>query len=151
MDNLFKQKVFQFCKSILEQRILNAEQAMMNAQEAANSEDKSSMGDKYETSRAMGQLDRDMNAKQLVEAQTELNSLMKVNIEFKSDKVISGSIIQTNNDIYFIGAGIGVLEIDKQKVIVLSQKSPLAILFIGKKVGDEILFNAKKIEIKNIF
>jgi len=147
----FKQNVLQHCKYILEQRIATAKVAMHAAQEAANSEDKSSAGDKYETSRAMGQLARDMNAKQLAEAQSELNILFKINFDVKSDRVIQGSIIHTANEIYFIAAGIGNLEIDKQKVIVLSPKSPLAIALTGKKAGDEILFNTKKIVIKNIF
>jgi hypothetical protein len=38
---------------------------MESAQQSANSEEKSSAGDKYETSRAMGHLEKDMHARQL--------------------------------------------------------------------------------------
>jgi hypothetical protein len=41
--------------AVLTQRINTAQAAMDRAQEAANSEEKSSSGDKYETGRAMGQ------------------------------------------------------------------------------------------------
>ena len=126
--------VYNLCKKKLEERISNFEQAMKNAQESSNSEDKSSAGDKYETSRAMGQLDRDMNAKQLVEAQTELAVLSKINIDIKSEKVITGSMVNTNNGRYFIAAGIGALEISPDnKIISLSAKSPLGIALLEKK------------------
>ncbi len=59
----FKEKLKDEAISIVQNRINSAATAMANAQESANSNDKSSAGDKYETSRAMGQLDRDMNAK----------------------------------------------------------------------------------------
>jgi len=152
----FKLEVYTLCKQKLEERILSFEQAMKNAQEASNSEDKSSAGDKYETSRAMGQLDRDMNAKQLVEAQSEFASLSKINIEIKSDKIISGSMIETSNGVYFIAAGIGSIELNDKnilikKVVVLSQRSPLAIAMMGRKIGERLLFNQKEFQIINLF
>ena len=129
---------------------------MKTAQESANSEDKSSAGDKYETSRAMGQLDRDMNAKQLAEAQTELNALMKINIEMSGENAIAGSMVETNNGMYFIAAGIGAVEFSAgviprhTKVVILSPKAPLALAMLGRKKGDAFLFNEKKFEIVDI-
>ena len=41
---------------------------MANAQESANAEEKSSAGDKYETGRAMMQIERDKAAQQLNES-----------------------------------------------------------------------------------
>ena len=76
-----KKEILFRCISLVEKRIEAAIHAMHQAQEAANSEGKSSAGDKYETSRAMGQLDRDMNAKQVAEAQRDLaflNGLLPV-------------------------------------------------------------------------
>ena len=67
----FKVQIKQHCLLVIEQRIKTAQTAMQNAQDSANNENKSTAGDKYETARAMGQLDRDMNAKQLKEAQQE--------------------------------------------------------------------------------
>jgi len=145
-----KSEVYLLCKKKLEERILNFDTAMKTAQEASNSEDKSSAGDKYETSRAMGQLDRDMNAKQLVEAQTELSNFLKISIEIKSDTIIPGSIIETNNGTFFIAAGIGTIELKKTKIVVLSPKSPLAIAMSGKKNNDQFSFNGKQFQIINI-
>ena len=73
-----KKELFEHCKNMLLQRIADGEKAMLDAQEAANSEEKSSMGDKYETGRAMSQLARDMSAKQVFENKQELGFLLKL-------------------------------------------------------------------------
>ena len=149
MKKSLKQELYDRCKIKLEERINSFENAMKNAQAASNSEDKSSAGDKYETSRAMGQLDRDMNAKQFVEAQNEYASLLKIFITNESEKVIAGSMIETNIGIYFIAAGIGTIELESvnKTIIVLSPRSPLAMAFMGKKKSDTIHFNNKSFQI----
>lgn len=155
-ENSLKQKIYNHCVHILERRINDARIAMQNAQEAANSQDKSSAGDKYETARAMGQLDRDMNAKQLAEARHELDQLLKINIDYVSDKIITGSLIDTNNGSYFIAAGIGAIEIlidsnnEKIKVIMLSPKAPLALAMLGKKTDEQFWFNGKEFIIQQL-
>jgi len=150
MNNSLKHTIYNECIRLLEARISDYRIAMNAAQEAANSDDKSSAGDKYETARAMGQLDRDMNAKQLVEAQSELQSIIKIDLDYISESAQFGSLIETSNGIYFIAVGIGVLEIEKQKIIVLSPKSPLAKEMMSKKIGNQFLFNSKEFTVKNI-
>lgn len=59
---------------------------MEGAQEAANSESKSSAGDKYETGRAMAQLERDRHAQLLAEAQKVERELTQLNIEYQLPK-----------------------------------------------------------------
>ena len=54
---------------------------MVNAQEAANEEGKSSVGDKYETGRAMMQIERDKAAQQLDEALKLKNIIDQISIE----------------------------------------------------------------------
>lgn len=149
MNSPSKENILHACKHILQERIATAEKAMNAAQEASNSEDKSSAGDKYETSRAMGQLDRNMNAKQLFQAQTELGELLKIDIQ-PTLTVKSGALIVCETTIYFIALGLGPILVDDQKIIVLSPKSPLAQAMWAKKKGDSILFNQRNIKITNI-
>ena len=66
-----KDKLIAYVKNHLDQRIQNSLAAMQAAQESANSESKSSAGDKYETSRAMGHLDREMHGRMYQQAQQE--------------------------------------------------------------------------------
>lgn len=138
----FKEQLLQACKKIIQERIENSNHAMNAAQEAANGEDKSSAGDKYETSRAMGHRDRDMYARQLVEAKNEWQKLDKINLE-PSSVIKAGSLIEVNEILYFIASGIGKLEINGQVVMVISKESPIANLMVNKKINDNFSFNGK--------
>ncbi len=67
---------------------------MEDAQQAANGEEKSSAGDKYETSRAMGHLQKDMHARQLAEQAKELAALHAVNVDLLYDTMATGAVIE---------------------------------------------------------
>jgi transcription elongation GreA/GreB family factor len=144
-----KENIIETCKQLILQRITTAEQAMKAAQESSNSEDKSSAGDKYETARAMGQLARDMNAKQLVQAKNELAELLKIDLQ-ENTTVKSGSLVIAQTAVYFIAIGLGPVKLGEQTVVVLSPKSPLALQMLGKKAGDSFVFNQHKISINTI-
>lgn len=139
-----KQLLIAHCTTLLEQRILVAETAMKNAQESANSEDKSSAGDKYETSRAMGHLDRDMNAKQLLVAKKELAELLNINPETSCVTPIKGALVQTNLAYFFIAIGVGLVKINELTVGVISPISPIALQLKNKQQGDTIIVAGKQ-------
>jgi transcription elongation GreA/GreB family factor len=149
IDIEFKEKLLQTCKEIISKRIETAEKAMKSAQEAANGEDKSSAGDKYETSRAMGHLDRDMYAKQLVEAKNELEKLLKIRIE-PSETVKSGSLVKFDHSYYFIAVGIGKLAFDNLSLMVISNQSPIAQIIIGKRLNESFTFKDKPLKIDHL-
>ena len=65
--NQLKEQLWVQCQKIVEHRLATAQQAMDAAQQSANQEEKSSAGDKYETGRAMAQLERDKAATQVEE------------------------------------------------------------------------------------
>lgn len=73
----YKIRLIQFCEDTITRRMAVARQAMDNAQASANSEEKSSAGDKYETGRAISHLEKDMYARQLMANAQELNALRK--------------------------------------------------------------------------
>lgn len=147
MNPLDKKKVLETCKDILQTRINNAEAAMNSAQESTKSEDKSSAGDKFETGRAMGHLNRDMYAKQLVEAKKDYEKLMKINPNFKNQIVSTGAMVYTNTNIYFIACGIGKIKVLNTEIMVLSPLSPIAMAMLNKKVNEIFEFNQQKYQI----
>ncbi len=139
------------CINILQQRIANARQAMQQAQESANSEDKSSAGDKHETARAMSQLDRDMHARQEAEAKQELQLINKLTIDTLHEIVKAGTIVICKEYSFFISLGLGALQIEQQKIISLSPLAPIAKILDKKKAGDNFVFNGKTVEILDVF
>jgi hypothetical protein len=135
----------------IEERIAITKSAIANAQEAANSEDKSSAGDKYETGRAMGHLEKDMYARQQAENITELDRLQKVNTDMIYTTAQTGAFVRCVDHSFFIAAGLGKQLIDNQLIFFLSPFTPLAKLLQGKKVGDSFFFNKKDIVILEIY
>lgn len=149
MKSFDKENILATCKEVLMQRITTAELAMKEAQEASNSEDKSSAGDKYETARAMGQLSRDMNARQLVQARKEMAELHKIDLQ-PASKIRPGSLVICDVSVYFIAIGLGVVSVSGADIIVVSPGSPIALQMIGKSTGEHFTFNQRNTLIKNI-
>jgi hypothetical protein len=147
----FKNKLKQFAASIIEQRIAASKKVIENAQQAANNEEKSSAGDKYETSRAMGHLEKDMHARQLSENMKELAMLHAVNTDIIYTKTAAGVYLQCTNISFFIAAGLGKQIINSEKILFLSPQSPLAKSVMHKKQGDYFLFNNEETLITDLF
>jgi hypothetical protein len=140
---LMKARLKLFCEQVIEKRIAFTRQAMDNAQSAANGEEKSSAGDKYETSRAMSHLEKDMHARQLLAHLEELSAIRRVNVNMIYDAASAGAFIQCKKISFFIGAGLGRQLIDNVPVIFLSPQSPLAKSIADKKAGDHVIFNGE--------
>jgi hypothetical protein len=114
---------------------------MRDAQEAANSEEKSSAGDKYETGRAMGHLQKDMHARQLAELVRELAAL----------HAVKEVLLRTETLDFFIGIGLGKQSIEGRTVVFLSPQAPLAQALQNKKRGDIVVFQRENLTIREIF
>ena len=148
--NFLKQQLLAECKRYVASRIATANQSMINAQEAANEEGKSSVGDKYETGRAMMQIERDKAAQQLEEAFKLKNIIDHISIEAGSGKVIPGSLVIPNSKKNFISIGIGKVTIQGEEFLVVAPASPLGKVLMGLKMTDERLFNKERITILQI-
>ena len=147
----FKQQLKQWGLDLIGRRIATATEAMTQAQEAANSEEKSSAGDKYETGRAMGHLQKDMHARQLSESVKELSTLHAIPIDPLCKEGRPGAYLRAEDIAFFISAGLGKQTIDGQTVMFLSPQAPLAALLQGKKAGDQVPFNKTMVMIREVF
>lgn len=143
MDNL-KTQLLDHCLQYVNLRIATATQSMNNAQAAANEEGKSSAGDKYETGRAMMQLERDKAAQQLEEALKLKNVLDGLNASIISKAVRLGSVVKTTNYNFYLAISAGKFLIDKEEYMAVSPVSPIGKLLLNLKEGDQFLFNKKK-------
>jgi hypothetical protein len=147
----FKARLKKWALDHLGQRIATINAAMDQAQEAANSEEKSSAGDKYETGRAMGHLQRDMHARQLAELVRELAALHAVNTDRLYPTGQMGALLHTEQIDFFISIGLGKQTIDGRTIIFLSPQAPLARTLQTKRAGDSIAFQQTAIPIREIF
>jgi hypothetical protein len=131
-------------------RIQNIENAIDNATESANSETKSSAGDKHETSRAMAHLEQEKSSLQLKEAMKLKNTLLAINPEIVSSKVALGSLVITDNGNFYISIPAGKMEWAGSSYFAISQVSPIAQKMIGNSVGNDFEFNKVKYLIQEI-
>lgn len=147
----FKTRLKKYALDLIGQRIATAKAAMEQAQEAANNEEKSSAGDKYETGRAMGHLQKDMHARQLTESMKELATLHAVPAVTLCNVGRAGAFLQANGIAFFISAGLGKQIIEGQTIVFLSPLAPLANLLQDKKTGDQITFNKEIVTLRDVF
>jgi hypothetical protein len=147
----FKNRLKQAGGAIIEQRIAAARTIIANAQEAANSEEKSSAGDKYETARAMGHLEREMHEKQLAQQINELALLRSVKTEVMYDTAVTGACVVCDGLLFFIAAGLGKQTVDGVQLIYLSPQAPLAKLLWLKKAGEQFVFNGAQTTITAVY
>jgi hypothetical protein len=146
----YKKNLKEKCILLIQERMDTLRLAMEQAQTAANEETKSSAGDKYETSRAMGHLEKDMYARQLNETGKELASLMGIDCSVKKSSVLPGSFVRCTGISYFILAGIGKITYNGEIIYVISPNAPVAKLLIGKNTGDTVTINTNPVQIIEI-
>jgi len=146
-----KNALKQLALAIIEQRIDTARQSAEHAQEAANQEEKSSAGDKYETGRAMGHLQKDMHAGQLAAHLKDLATLQAVHTDALYSKPVPGAFISCTGFSFFIAAGLGKQLVQGQTIFFISPYAPLARQLEQKKTGDSFVFNGITTVIEDIY
>jgi hypothetical protein len=138
-----KETILTYVKTYLDQRMQTSLDAMNAAQESANGESKSSAGDKYETSRAMGQLDRDMHARMYQQTREERKLVERIDESLIYKKGALGALIKTSMGDFFLSVSIGNIKIDEKAIMIISPQSPIGALLMGKMVGDSFNFREK--------
>jgi hypothetical protein len=147
---ILKKQLLEACSRYVDSRINTAKESMRYAQEAANEESKSSVGDKYETGRAMMQIESDKAAQQLDEAMKLKSILDGLPPDMSAEKVMLGSLVFTTTKKIFIAIGVGRLMLDENEFLVVAPGSPLGRALIGKKVKEKISFNNEMLTISQI-
>jgi len=149
MENL-KSKLYTHCMDFIQQRIITAETALKQAQEASNDDTKSSAGDKFETTREMMQQDIARNKGLLFDSKQNLQLLISLEHAPHSDVVRNGSLVLTSKGLFYITISAGQVRIDDQVVFAISAVSPIGHLLIGKKAGDSFSFNSNEYILKEV-
>jgi transcription elongation GreA/GreB family factor len=147
----FKNKLKSCGIALIQERVVAARLAMDEAQKAANSEEKSSAGDKYETGRAMGHLQKEMHTAQLAAAVQDMALMQAIPVDMLYRECVPGAVLQAGGLTYFISLGLGKQTIDGHTVLFLSPQAPLAKLLSGLGPGDTLSFNQRNILIEEVY
>ena len=144
-----KSELLEIIHQKISEKIQKLEQLIAETR-ASNNDTKSSMGDKYETSREM--LQQEINHLQI-----QLNEHLKSqkilkNINPNPHKIVTlGSLVETEKGIFFIAISLGEILFNQEKIFVISAESPLAKAMNGKKTGESFVVNNLSQIIKNIW
>lgn len=150
-EQTFKIEIHQACIRLVESRIAIIKQALVEAQNAANNETKSTAGDKHETSRAMAQLETEKLTGQLTEILKTLEVLQRVDTEKAYERIEHGSLILTNKGYFYLSVGLGKVELQKDIAFVISPLSPIGKLLLNKKEKETFSFNNSNYKILSIY
>lgn len=146
-----KHQLHQACRQNIQSRIAAIQQKLAAIQESKNNETKSSAGDKYETGRAMMQIEADNGRRQLAEAKNVRNKLTQIKPEKAYTQVEPGSLAMTDKGNYYISIGIGKVKLKDTLYYCISEDAPIGKVLNRKKAGDEVVFNGNAILIKEIY
>jgi transcription elongation GreA/GreB family factor len=145
-----KQQLHELCISKIQEQIKTLQEAIDAARASGNEETKSSAGDKYETGRAMMQLEVEKNSSQLQEAIKLKNVLERLKPEVVFPSVQTGSLITTNHGNFYLSVSAGSFTIENKVYQTLSASSPLGAKMIGLKTGAAFDFQSKNFTIEKV-
>ena len=135
-----KEEVLNGVKDLLNQQLLDIRSSIDKVTESIKGEEKSSAGDKYETSRAMSHIDLDNLNKRLDVLLRTGSIINRINVNAKLESVQLGALVKTSKRLLFFSVGLGAVEINGNKILTMSLGSPIGQLFLNKKVGEEVVF-----------
>lgn len=147
---ILKQSLFNACRESIRQRIRLVQESIREAQRSANEETKSSAGDKYETGRAMAQLEIEKLMSQSSELNKQDQELSRINPTIKEDRVCPGSLVYTDQGIFFIAVNAGQIDLEGQKIFTVSAQAPVSQKMFGLCAKDSFLLNGRSFVILSI-
>ena len=119
------------------------------AQDAQN-DAKGSAGDKHETALSMMHLEQEKLNQKLAEIIAQKNIIDKIDADAIHTKVVIGSLVQTNEMLFYISAALPKIQLENKTIIAVSPQSPLGSQLMGKSLGDEVVINTNRFQIKAI-
>lgn len=141
----------QQCKDLIKFRHDSILKTISDIEFSLKEESKSTSGDKHHTGRAMLQIDRENAGNQLREIEKVMHQLEKVDISNTSETIRLGSIVETNQAIFFMSISVGKLEFNNIIYLAVAPNSPIGMNLLGKTIGEQFSFNNNIYKIENVF
>lgn len=145
-----KQQLIERCHLFVEERLTTITNSLTSIEESRNGETKSSAGDKFETGRAMMQIEEAKLNGQLSEVLKLRQTMAGVNQEPSGELIASGSLVATNRGIYFLAIGIGKQKVEGRTIYCTSLDAPIGRQLHGKRVGEHFHFNEVVFEVLGV-
>ncbi len=146
----FKQKIKSHYQNQLSEKINELRFMISDLAQDAQNDAKGSAGDKHETALSMMHLEQEKLNQKLAEIIGHKNSVDKIDADVIHNKVALGSLVQTNEMLFYISAALPKIQLENKTIIAVSPQSPLGSQLMGKSLGDEVVINTNRFQIKSI-
>lgn len=148
---MLKEQLYKACEDYLQKRFDAIEDRIKDLDESMAAETKSSVGDKYETGRAMLHLEKEKQMQQLAVLIESKKILNTINAQSKLDFVQQGAFVKTNQGAFYISISAGKLIAQGMEFFAITGASPIGQLLLGKKVGAKFDFRGKEYRVDEVF
>jgi transcription elongation GreA/GreB family factor len=146
----FKQKIKFHYQNLLSEKINELRFMISDLAQDAQNDAKGSAGDKHETALSMMHLEQEKLNQKLAEIIGQKNSVDKIDADAIYNKVALGSLVQTNEMLFYISAALPKIQLENKTIIAVSPQSPLGSQLLGKSLGDKVEINNNRFQIKVI-
>lgn len=143
MNLALKAVLYESCTFYLQTRLEVIEQRLNDLNDSLEAETKSSVGDKYETGRAMLHLEKDKQMQQLAVLLNHKKQLHGIDPKIEYKLVEQGALVKTNHGIFYLSIPAGKLKIDNKAYFAITLASPIGQLLFQKGVGDVFEFRGR--------
>lgn len=145
-----KQALYEHCRQLAVNRVASLSEEIGSMRQSAESEGKSTAGDKHETGRAMMHLEQEKLHQQLAEAQQMLAEIDTMNPEMDCEWVQKGAFVQTDKGKFYVLVSLGKVVFEEQDVFVVSPQSPIVKQMLGLQKGQRFQVNGTEYVIRSI-
>ena len=149
--SLLKQKVHDHFKKIINDKVFSLQKTLQDLIDSTRNETKSSAGDKYETTRAMLQIEQDNVKKQLQQAYEQKAAFEKVDLNTSTEIIKKGNLVKTDKGYFFVSTSLGKINVDGFLVRAISPESPLGSKLIGLKISETASVNGMSYTVQSIY
>ena len=146
----FKKKIKSHYQNLLSEKINELRFMISDLTQDAQNDAKGSAGDKHETALSMMHLEQEKLNQKLAEIIAQKNIMDKIEADAIHTKVVIGSLVQTNEMLFYISAALPKIQLENKTIIAVSPQSPLGSQLMGKSLGDEVVINTNRFQIKAI-
>ncbi len=147
----FKIEINTYCLNVLGDRLNTIKKNLDSLMDAKRNETKSSAGDKYETGRAMIQNEEELYKRQGAQTRVILDQMLRIDPDKACSIVEPGALVILPSGYFYMGAGMGKIQIDGKDCFSISLSSPMGQALKGKTAGTTFTFQEKEIIILNIY
>lgn len=145
-----KNQIINHYQVLLQDKIDVYQDLIESLTEDAQNDAKSSAGDKHETTLSKLHIEQEKIALKMNEAVSQKLILTKIDAEHKSERVVLGSLVKTNNLTVLIATALPKITINNQSFFSISPQSPLGEQLLGQEIGHTFQMNQVFYEILEI-